>query len=185
MPSRIPVIPDTESDKLSLKLDKRLRVHERSFPQIRNRKKRRFLQKYSECGVLGMAATHAGIARDTEHYWRRTDKQYRECFEEARLLAIESLEDEATKRATREKSPSDILLIFLLKAAAPERYRDNYKREDSEQRPLINIDLRGLPLPTLELLLNRIRSGEITRRELPISDIMLTDKNGTEVPNTQ
>ena len=54
---------------------------------------------------------------------------FRAAFADAKVLGIEALEAEAIRRATTENNPSDTLLIFLLKGAMPEKYRENVKVE--------------------------------------------------------
>lgn len=72
------------------------------------------------------------------HYWLKTDEDYAEAFEEAKTMAAEVLEDEASRRAmgfdeqryTKDGTPytirkySDTLLIVRLKAVKPEVYKE-------------------------------------------------------------
>jgi uncharacterized protein YycO len=107
-----------------------------------------FLAAYAECGTILHAAKAAKITRETHYEWLRSDEAYKERFEEARKEAVEYLEREARRRAiegtrskkfTKSGDPivdpetgkqyeeleySDTLLIFLLKANAPEKYRE-------------------------------------------------------------
>ena len=68
----------------------------------------------------------AGIDRGTHYDWLK-DPEYKAQFEAAKLQAADMLEDEAIKRATI--GGSDTLLIFLLKGARPQKYRDNVRQE--------------------------------------------------------
>lgn len=110
----------------------------RSSNKIRHQKKRAFLAAYAECGTVTHAAEYAGISRDTHYEWLKDDA-YRQAFEEAYEEAIEHLEVEARRRAASGvdepvfylgqqvgavRKYSDNLLMFLLKAARPERYKD-------------------------------------------------------------
>lgn len=99
------------------------------------------------------------MGRSTHYEWLRADKVYAERFAEAQEDAIEFLEQEARRRAIvgveqpvvyqgrfcYETDPStgqrrqlairkysDALLIFLLKAARPERYRDRFEHTGPE-----------------------------------------------------
>ena len=88
------------------------------------------------------AAQRAGIDRGTHYDWLK-DPEYKAQFEAAQLQAADMLEDEAIRRAyhgvekpitvagKREiiREYSDTLLIFLLKGARPQKYRDNVRQE--------------------------------------------------------
>jgi hypothetical protein len=84
----------------------------------------------------------AGIDRGTHYHWLK-DPEYKAQFEAAQVQAADMLEDEAIRRAfhgvekpitvagKREiiRESSDTLLIFLLKGARPQKYRDiEFKR---------------------------------------------------------
>ncbi len=105
-----------------------------------SRLKKGFLEEYSQCGNITVAAEIVGMARRTHYRWIEDDVGYREAFESATEEAIDRLEAEARRRAVEgvEKPVgwykgepggyvrefSDTLLIFLLKGAAPDKYRD-------------------------------------------------------------
>lgn len=104
-------------------------------------KKRRFLEGYAKTGSVGRASLHAGVSRRTHLTWKAKDRKFAVAHEEALTIAVDQMEQEARRRgvegvldpvyyAGREvgtiRRYSDILLIFLLKAARPEKYRDNY-----------------------------------------------------------
>jgi hypothetical protein len=104
-------------------------------------KKRRFLERYAETGSISMASQHAGVSRRTHLKWKAKDKAFCAAHEEALSIAVELMEHEARERALKGRLEpvyyagkpcgairrySDTLLIFLLKAARPEKYRDNY-----------------------------------------------------------
>jgi hypothetical protein len=86
----------------------------------------------------------AGIDRGTHYDWLQ-DPEYKAQFEAAQLQAADMLEEEAIRRAYHgiEKpvtiagkrevihEHSDTLLIFLLKGARPQKYRDNVRQEIS------------------------------------------------------
>ena len=102
-------------------------------------KKAAFLDAFATMGTITHAATAAGITRRLHYVWMDNDPEYVTAFREAEQKAIEGLEREARRRAiegTEEpvfhqgqqvgaiRKYSDTLLIFLLKAARPERYRE-------------------------------------------------------------
>ena len=103
-------------------------------------KRRAFLRAYAETCNIKLAAQAAGIHRQRHYDWMKDD-DYAKAFDHAKQEAVETLEAEARRRAVDGwevpvyqggrkvgaiRKYSDLLLIFLLKAAAPETYRDNY-----------------------------------------------------------
>lgn len=105
-------------------------------------KKEVFLEYYDEFCIIGKAAEAAGVCRRTVELWRKKDKAFREAFDDTKTMVIDRLTDEATRRAVIGVDEpvfykgeicgyitkySDSLLMLLLKAAAPEKYRDSHK----------------------------------------------------------
>jgi len=93
-------------------------------------------------GNISAACREAGIARETYRYWIEHDEAFGLAVGQATQVATEHLEETAYQRAVTgtEKAvyqggelvghhteTSDTLLIFLLKARAPEKYRDRYE----------------------------------------------------------
>lgn len=81
----------------------------------------RFLSAMGGCGTIKQAAKIADVDESNHRKNWVKDPEYREAFEEAKNRGVEDLEDEARRRA---KKGSDVLLIFLLKAARPHIYRE-------------------------------------------------------------
>lgn len=122
-----------------------------------------FLAAFAECGSVTRAAGTAGVRLGDHHRWLNEEDGYREAFREAEEEAVERLEEEARRRAVEGtekpvfyqgeqvgvvRDYSDTLLMFLLKAARPERYRDRAAQEaDGENggplRIIIDGDLDG------------------------------------------
>ena len=105
-------------------------------------KKRAFLRAYAETANITYAARAGECSRNAHYKWLKTDQAYQEIFQEAKQEAIELLEGEARRRAVQgveepvyykgevvgaRQKYSDILLIFLLKALRPEKYRERYE----------------------------------------------------------
>ena len=102
-----------------------------------------FLAAYSKYGNMSKAARMADISRNAIYDWLETDQEFAQAFRTAEAAALEYLEAEAWRRAV-EGSPyertsywhgepvgtdrkieySDQLLTLLLRARAPEKYRD-------------------------------------------------------------
>jgi hypothetical protein len=114
------------------------------------RLKKAFIEQFAEYGNITTAAMRAGIARRTVYGWQEQDDQFAAAFRDAEIQATETLESEARRRAvegvvtitpyyhrgellseTVETKYSDTLLIFLLKARAPEKYRERVGIEHS------------------------------------------------------
>lgn len=102
-----------------------------------------FLAAFSECGNISRAAKIAGIERRSHYSWIK-DPIYAERFADAENQAVDTLEAEARRRAVEGidepvyykgevcgtvRKYSDTLLIFLLKGARPDKYRDNVRQE--------------------------------------------------------
>lgn len=108
--------------------------------------KRRFLKHFRVLGNVSAACAAAGITRrGTVYDWQEHDDAFAAAYREAEIQATEVLEAEARRRAVDgvtketgifhhgqligtqvEVSYSDTLLIFLLKARAPEKYRERH-----------------------------------------------------------
>jgi hypothetical protein len=108
--------------------------------------KKRFLVEFGETGIVSRAAEAAGVGRTTVYEWQEHDDTFAQAFRQAEIRSTEVLETEARRRAVNgvekqrrvfdsrgnlideytEITYSDTLLIFLLKARAPEKYRDRH-----------------------------------------------------------
>lgn len=80
-----------------------------------------FLEALRTHGVISKAAEFAGISRWTAYHYRSIDPLFAEEWSKALELGVDALEDAAKMRAFQG---SDLLLIFLLKANRPEKYRE-------------------------------------------------------------
>lgn len=144
-------------------------------------KQRAFLAAYARTGNIAAAARAAKCHRSAHYEWLN-DPAYAEAFLAAQEEAVEALELEARRRAEKGvvkpvyyqgevcgtvREYSDTLLIFLLKAARPEKYRDNARIEHevtgASGGPLVaRIDWSRLPVERIEEL---ARIGEALRAE--------------------
>lgn len=130
----------------------------------RERLKGRFLEHFAVYGNVTTAAQHVGISRTVIYVWQEHDEAFAAAFREAEIQATETLEAEARRRAVEgvvtetpvfsrtgellytqtETKYSDTLLIFLLKARAPEKYRERFDITTAGQ-PMIK-EVEGVPL---------------------------------------
>lgn len=108
-----------------------------------------FLRAFRNCGIVRLACKKAGVSRASMYAWMANHSDFAERFKEAREDACDALEKVAVQRA---KESSDTLLIFLLKANRPKKYREQYQlhhrgkirhETTAEQRRLEFIALLG------------------------------------------
>jgi len=116
--------------------------------------KRRFLELFSETANIEKACKILGMVRRTVYAWKYNDPEFAAKFAEADELALQVLEDEANRRALYgvEKPVyqggklaghvteySDTLLIVLLKARAPHKYKERFSGEitGADGKPLM------------------------------------------------
>ena len=83
-----------------------------------------FLASLRQQGNVSAAARVAGISRSVVHEARAADPGFAAAWTDAIEEGADTLEAEARRRAF---AGSDTLLIFLLKAARPQKYRENVK----------------------------------------------------------
>ncbi len=119
--------------------------HWRAY-RITHPRKRAFLSEYSLTGSITWSADKAEIARRTHYDWLDADPDYVQAFADAQERYCEKLESEADRRAVdgTEKPVfyqgvvagyvreySDTLLMFRLKALAPDKYKDRSQQENT------------------------------------------------------
>lgn len=93
------------------------------------------------CGRVDKACQSANVDRSTFYDWLKADPDYKAAFEAAQERTTRMLEDEAFRRAFdgvdepvfhqgqecgKIRRYSDTLLIFLLKAQNPAKYREKF-----------------------------------------------------------
>jgi len=105
-----------------------------------------FLAYFSECASVSRAAKKARVHRSVVYDWlnKKGEAKFQQLYEIACKEALGSLEDEAVRRAYEGVSKpvfqsgkkvgsireySDTLLIVLLKARAPEKYKERVHKE--------------------------------------------------------
>ena len=132
------------------------------------RKKGAFLAAYRETGNIKLACIAAQISRSSHYRWLEQSLDYAEDFEQAKKDAVDVLEAEARRRAVEGweepvgwykgqaggtvRRYSDTLLIFLLKGAAPQKYRERME---------VSGALKGLDFSVMtDEQLSRIKAGE-------------------------
>ncbi len=117
-----------------------------------------FLAAYRECDNIRTAAKAAGINRETVRRWIASDPVFAAAFEDARQDAIDAMEQIGRDRAL---ATSDTLMIFLLKAGRPDKYR-----ERSDQ----NVNLSGSVEVLKRVGADLERLGPVETKALPEVD---------------
>lgn len=101
--------------------------------------KNKWLNEFVQCGSITDTCKKRGISRQTYYDWMKNDAVFARVFkEEVRPMVVSLLEDEAYRRAVKginkgvyyrgekvavEKEYSDSLLALLLRANAPDKYK--------------------------------------------------------------
>ncbi len=135
---------------------------------FRHPKKRAMLKALAKSGNITAAANAAKIDRTSHYVWLKEDIEYVAAVEDAMEQAGDLLEEEARRRAyTGVLKPvyqggekvgsvrefSDTLMIFLLKGARPEKYKE---RVDMNHRGSVamrhRVDLSNLSNDELDSL---------------------------------
>lgn len=118
-----------------------------------------FLEAFAECGTIKAACYRAKIGRTVVFDARNTDEAFAQAFDEIEEETTEHMEREAYRRGVegvdepvfwqgRESGAirkySDTLLIFMLKARRPEKYRDRHSIEHAGE---IKHQIAGVDIP--------------------------------------
>jgi hypothetical protein len=132
-------------------------------PQMSDRdralKKQQFLVAFAKCGLVAQACRDACVGSKTVYRWRQGDDVFAEQWEEIESQVNDALEAEAMRRAVEGvKRPvfhqgehvgdvtdySDSLLIQLLKARKPEKFRERTELTGANGGPVtINAVIEG------------------------------------------
>lgn len=102
-----------------------------------------FLDAFAQSGMVSEACRSVGIDRSTAYKTRQRDEAFALAWADVEERSTEELEREAKRRAV---DGSDTLMIFLLKARRPEKYRENVKIEHagSIKQDLSSVDSEQL-----------------------------------------
>jgi hypothetical protein len=87
-----------------------------------------FLTAYTKIGKIGKAAEAAGMSINTIESWQRRDLHgFKKRVQQAHQVYVESLEEELDASIKRDPVRMQIAQIFRLRAAWPEKYREEVK----------------------------------------------------------
>ena len=136
------------------------------------RQREEFLAALGNGRSVSTAARAAHMGRSAVYAWRRDDPEFAADWDDAIEMGTDALEDEAIRRAKdRAKKSvyhqgqqcgmvreySDVLLIFMLKAPRPEKYRDRY---EVRAKVSVSDDLRGKSIEELRRELAKLRAEQ-------------------------
>jgi hypothetical protein len=98
-----------------------------------------FLAAYEEWGTVRKSCEIADIKKATYKAWHVKDWEFAQAMAEARYSFAESLEDLALERVRNpdKNRGSDVLLIGLLNANMPQKYRPQISMNEDSARELI------------------------------------------------
>ncbi|MCK9513769.1 MAG: terminase [Pigmentiphaga sp.] len=131
---------DTPPGKASRTTRTRQRAHEEATA----RAKERFLAELERMANVSAAARKAKVPRSTAYDWYAADEEFAAAWDQAVEVAVDSLEQEAWRRARdgtlkpvfqrgekvgQVREYSDQLMVTLLKAHKPEKYRERVSNE--------------------------------------------------------
>lgn len=145
--------------------------------ETKSQKQRRFLVAFAQTGNVTFSAKEAGIDRTTHYSRWMKEPRYATRFNDAKEQAADVLEGEALRRAVQGieepvfyrgeridtiKRYSDILLIFLLKAVRPEKFRDRYDQGKAQE---------GIPVSVVQnIVRDAERKTSTNKRKIQLSE---------------
>lgn len=103
--------------------------------------KSNFIEKYKETKTISSAVSGLNISRDTVYEWFKQDPEFKQSFDDEKLAVGEGLESKAFQLIDKMVEKGDygrpVLLITLLNAHLPERYKQSDNTGD-DSRQLIS-----------------------------------------------
>lgn len=133
-------------------------------------RKREWLDAFERMGTVVHACKETETARSTVYNWRQHDEAFALEWADVEEVTTERMEREAYRRAVEgvrrdvlyqgtkvgeEQHYSDTLMIFMLKARRPDKYRENVKMELSGS---VSHDLASLSDTDLAAMVDELAS---------------------------
>ena len=114
--------------------------------EMRESRKRVLIATLEEYGTVRKACAVSGISRKTYDHWQKNDPEFSQSMDLARRSFAESLEELALDRVRNpEKGKgSDVLLLGLLNANMPHKFRPQLAMNEDSAKELI-VEWRRLP----------------------------------------
>lgn len=113
-------------------------------------KRKKFIKRLGETGNVSASASYAGISAACTYQHRKKDTDFALLWSAAEDLAADKLEEHCRARATKgfirpvwykgervgsERTPSDALLMFMLRGSKPEKYRESVQAPPGHHKP--------------------------------------------------
>jgi hypothetical protein len=126
-------MPDTEA------FDRGRELAHQKQAELSAERKVLFLATYEEWGTVKKACEIVGIKKTTYRHWHAHDWEFAQGIVEAKHTFAESLEELALERVRNpdKNRGSDVLLIGLLNANMPQKYRPQISMNEDSARELI------------------------------------------------
>lgn len=137
------------SQERSTRTRQRARAEQRKAERAQAQE--RFLKELARRGNVSAAARKAKVGRRTAYEWYEADAEFAAAWDEALEVAIDALEGEAWRRAQtgvlkpvyqrgelvgKVREYSDTLMVTLLKAHRPEKYRERFEHTGRDGGPV-------------------------------------------------
>lgn len=131
-------------------------AHGKNDKRTIEQKQESFIEAFCALANVTKAAAKARVGRRTVYDWLANDPEFKKAYTAAEPVALGVLEDEATRRAVEGvnkpiyykgdqvgtmKEYSDTLMIVLLKARAPEKYKERTQIDAKNTNVNYNADL--------------------------------------------
>ena len=128
------------------------------------KRKKLFLAAYGEWGTIRKSCEVAGVSHGSYDRWHVEDLDFVKELDRMKLFFAESLEELALSRVRNpdKNRGSDILLIGLLNANMPQKYRPQFAMSDDSAKELI-VEWRKA---AKEVGKNR---GDVEEEKLPVT----------------
>lgn len=126
-------------------------------PQVVPKRKAAFLTAFAAGGIVTQAAQAAGVPRRTAYNWYADDGDFAAAWDDAKEEATDAMEAEALRRGVEGitkpvfqggrrvgdiREYSDTLLVIMLKANRPAKYRERYEVSGPNGGPITHADLK-------------------------------------------
>jgi len=110
-----------------------------------------FLENLASYAHVSEAAKAAGLNRMALYKYKKDDAGFSQAWDDAYALGMEALEEEALRRANKgvkkavyykgrvvghDRIYSDVLAMFMLKGAKPEKYRERHEHSGAGGGPV-------------------------------------------------
>ena len=106
---------------------------------VQTKRQAMFLEAYGRCGTVTQAASESAIGRQTHYDWIAADDGYRDRFAAAKVTFGDAIEKLAWDRVNSPAGNrgSDMLVVALLNANLPSKYRPNVTVVDNTAKDLL------------------------------------------------